>query len=149
MQVSVDSSRMERVRIIVGNLTRQVSMLPEDERLAALSSLQELTAEIDGLSAVNTSLQQKIHEVRTTAIHLESTINSVTAGVIVFDREGRVQTSNSSIIALFGFDPMNMTRQKIFNRLSIYDEDGLPMSPQLIPGGLFRLTKLYSTARWC
>jgi PAS domain S-box-containing protein len=137
MYSSAGLSRSERLHDLISELTDMLNAIPEDQRQPVLAKLNELDTEVNKLVNNSTALYHSIRAARTTSIQLEATINSVTAGVLCFDHEGRVRTANSSMIALFGFDPIRMSLRTIFKRLTIKDEKSTPLSYEQFYNSLF------------
>ncbi len=78
-------------QVAAGDLTPKASLLGRDELGGLTRSFAEMTQQLaDARSAVESSMEQ----VNSARAHLQTILDNLTAGVIVLDKEGSIQSSN-------------------------------------------------------
>ncbi len=80
--------------------------------------------------------RESARQAHQTAVQIEAIFNALSDSVIVYNDKGVVTQANSQAIALFGFDPIRMTRAQVVNNLQLKDENDQPVTAETMPSAL-------------
>jgi PAS domain S-box-containing protein len=79
------------------------------------------------------SYRQEVVDARRSAVQSDAIFNALADSVIVYDPQEIAIRANPQAIALFGFDPVRMSREQISRRIQVIDEDNNLVSMERMP----------------
>lgn len=132
-------SLARRQRELLSNAMEKLDGLPETDRSVLQTEFQKLRDNIEALietasaGAEEPDSSAPAREAARSAARMEAIFNNLSAGVLVYDAQGKVQVANSYAIALFGFDPVGMDRENLFRRVQVFDQHGDCISADCLP----------------
>ncbi|MBI2910029.1 MAG: PAS domain S-box protein [Chloroflexi bacterium] len=77
--------------------------------------------------------ERLLQENQRRAAELEAVIQSIADPVVIYNVDGSVALCNPGVEALYGFDPMGMTREQIVQKLTVRHMDGPPVTLEEVP----------------
>jgi PAS domain S-box-containing protein len=69
------------------------------------------------------------------AIELDAVIQSMVEAVVVYDEHGQPVRANPAVRRMYGFDPVNISRKEIIDRLKLRNADDTAHTPETMPSG--------------
>lgn len=116
-----------------GNLDVRVAPAGDDEIGIVIDSFNEMTSDLrtskEDIQAANRTLQERNVEVEEQKRYIEIVLASVAAGVISFDREGRITTMNANAAELLGLPAASVVGRPY---REVFSGDALTLARELL-----------------
>ena len=136
MSLTLLVNQVEQARGSLESLRDRLAQVPTQQQGAVLAELEEINARLlrmisaapDGQPAVETPEPAAFVSARMQAI-----LNSITSLAVIYDEAGLVKITNHFAEEMFGFDPINMQRSVLMERLSVRDDHDNLVLPEQMP----------------